>query len=43
MVVSLGSSRFLALAAALLVERITVLSPVRMAAVCSALAVATDC
>ena len=31
------------LAAALLVERITVLSPVRMAAVCNALAVATDC
>ena len=31
------------LAAALLVERITVLSPLRMAAVCTALAVATDC
>lgn len=31
------------LAAALLVERISVLGPERMAAVCSALAVATDC
>ena len=31
------------LAAALLVERITRLSPARMSAVCSALAVATDC
>ena len=31
------------LAAALLVERIAVLGPERMAAVCSALAVATDC
>ena len=31
------------LAAALLVDRITALSPARMAAVCRALAVATDC
>ena len=40
-VVSLDSVQ--PMATALLVERITVLGPERMAAVCNALAVATDC